>query len=210
MFEWSALVIFITATLVLLLTPGPAVLFIVARSLEQGKLAGLVSALGIAAGALIHVAFAAFGISELLTKSAVAFSVVKYAGAAYLIYLGIQSFRSQSKQVDMMTFQSQSLMTIFRQGFIVNLFNPKTALFFLSFLPQFIDPAAGNALGQVLTLGAIFVSIAIMTDSVFALAAGSVGDWLAGNKGMMRRQKQVSGVIYIGLGLLTAFGGRTK
>ncbi|HSD83688.1 MAG TPA: LysE family translocator, partial [Anaerolineae bacterium] len=148
MFNLPNLPVFLLAALILLLTPGPAVLYIVARSLDQGRLAGLVSVLSIEVGNSVHVLAAALGLSALLLSSALAFSVVKYLGAAYLIYLGLRRLLSRDAAQPTATLQRQSLRRIFRQGVVVAVLNPKTALFFLAFLPQFVDPARGSAAAQ--------------------------------------------------------------
>lgn len=207
MIDSTSLTIFITAALILLLTPGPAVLFIVARSLEQGRLAGVVSALGVGAAALIHVLVAALGLSALLMQSAVAFGVVKYLGAAYLVYLGIRTLRSKSDTSQIQTVGKSPLSRIFVQGFIVNLLNPKTALFFFAFLPQFVDPARGAVTPQVIFLGMTFVVMAITSDSMYALVAGSARQVIVGNQRLGKVQKNFAGVVYIGLGITTAFSG---
>ena len=139
----STLTIFIAAALALLVTPGPAVMYIVARSIDQGRLAGIVSVLGINTGALFHIAAASLGVSALLVSSALAFSAVKYLGAAYLIYLGIRTLLTPQPEVMTEAPPPQPLGQIFRQGVVVNLLNPKTALFFFAFLPQFADPEPG-------------------------------------------------------------------
>src|SRR5688572_21021917 len=157
--------LFVTAALALILTPGPVVVYVVTRSLNQGRKAGLVSVLGLELGNLVHVLAAALGLSALLLSSAVAFNLVKYLGAAYLIYLGIQKLRAK----DTLSEQApppDSLRRIFFQGIVVAILNPKTALFFFAFLPQFVNPAAGNVALQVLVLGAIMLSLATLSDTV--------------------------------------------
>ncbi|MEM7029452.1 MAG: LysE family translocator [Chloroflexota bacterium] len=207
MFDSTTLIIFITAALALLLSPGPAVLYIVARSLEQGRLAGIISTLGIAAAGVVHVTFAALGLSALLMQSAFIFSLVKYLGAAYLIYLGVRTLMRKPDQVSDIKFATQSLSKIFRQGFVVNLLNPKTALFFLAFLPQFVSPSQGSVTAQILILGAIFVGLALISDGLYALVAGTARQFLAGNPGFAKMQKRVAGIIYIALGVTTAISG---
>lgn len=208
MIETSALVVFMTAALVLLLTPGPAVLFIVARSLEQGRTAGVVSALGIGLAALVHVVVAALGLSALLMQSALAFSVVKYLGAAYLIYLGVRTLLGEAKMhTAELAVPRLSWRRILGQGFMVNLLNPKTALFFFAFLPQFVNPSQGSLTAQVIFLGLVFVVMAITSDSMYALVAGTVRQVLVGNEQLARWQKRFAGTVYIGLGLATAFSG---
>lgn len=208
MLEPGALLIFVTATFVLLITPGPAVLFIIARSLEQGRWAGIVSAVGVGAGSISHVMVAAAGLSMVLAQSALAFSVVKYLGAAYLIYLGIRTLLSKTTTTVNANFRPVPLRRVFGQGFVVQLFNPKVALFFLAFLPQFVTPAGGPITTQIIFLGAIFVLMAILSDSVYALVAGSVRGWLAGNRRWADFQRKFAGTVYIGLGVTTALTGR--
>ncbi|MDM8518586.1 LysE family translocator [Anaerolineales bacterium HSG6] len=210
MFDTASLIIFITAALALLLAPGPAVLYIVARSLEQGRMAGIVSAFGIALGAVVHVIFAALGLSALLLKSALAFSLVKYMGAAYLIYIGIQTLRKKTELNEVTEIETMSYSRIFTQGFIVNLLNPKTALFFLAFLPQFVSVERGVVAIQIILLGTIFVGLAIVSDSLYALIAGTARHLLVGNIAVARSQKYMSGSIYILLGLTTALSGNSK
>lgn len=204
MFNLPNLPVFLVAALVLLLTPGPAVLYIVARSLDQGRLAGLVSVLGIEVGNSVHVLAAAVGLSAVLLSSALAFSIVKYLGAAYLIYLGLRRLLARAAVQPAAGLQRQSLRRIFRQGVIVAILNPKTALFFLAFLPQFVDPSKGSATAQLLTLGCLFVLMAIVTDSLYALLAGTAGHWLKGTRSFARAERYVVGSVYIGLGVTAA------
>ena len=210
MFDLSTLIVFSAATLVFLISPGPAVIYIVARSMDQGRTAGIVSVLGINIGALVHVAAAALGLSALLVSSALAFNVVKFAGAAYLVYLGIQKLREKDNAPSLEHAETASLRRLFAQGFVVSLFNPKLAAFFLSFLPQFVDPARGSVETQVLVLGGIFVAMGILTDVGYALLAGTMGDWLRGNVRFLKAQRYVSGSILIGLGLAAAVSGGNR
>jgi threonine/homoserine/homoserine lactone efflux protein len=202
--------LFITASLALLLTPGPAVLYIVARSVDQGRKAGLVSVLGIEVGTLFHIAAAALGLSALLMSSALLFDIVKYLGAAYLIYLGIRKLMSKDEMAEIGVDKQQKLSQIFRQGVIVNVLNPKTALFFFAFLPQFVDPARGSVPLQMIMLGTIFVLLASTTDGLYALLAGTFGGWLKGNRRFMRVQRYVTGTVYIGLGVTAALSSSNK
>jgi threonine/homoserine/homoserine lactone efflux protein len=203
--------LFLTSALILLLTPGPAVLYVVARSVDQGRKAGLASVLGVELGNLCHAMGAALGVSAILLSSALAFNVVKYLGAAYLIYLGIRKFTAPVPAPDAApSFQPKSLRRIFSQGVVVSVLNPKTALFFFAFLPQFIDTSRGSAPAQMLFLGIIFVTMAACTDSLYALAAGTAGRWLRGSARYLRFEKYVTGTIYIGLGLVAAFSGGEK
>jgi threonine/homoserine/homoserine lactone efflux protein len=170
----------------------------------------LVSALGISVGCLFHTAAAAVGLSALLMSSAVAFSVVKYLGAAYLIYLGVQKLRSEEPAELSGNTRPVKLSRIFAQGIVVNVLNPKEALFFLAFLPQFVDPARGHVAGQILFLGVLLALLGITSDSLWALFAGTVADWLRGNARWMRTQRYVSGGMLISLGLATAFAGSSS
>ncbi len=202
----SALALFSLAALALIVVPGPAVLYIVARSVDQGQRAGVVSAFGIAVGGLVHVAAATVGISSLVVSSARAFELVKYAGAAYLIVLGIRRLLTR-EEVSEGDRDSAPLRAVFNQGVVVNVLNPKTALFFLAFLPQFVDPEAGSVALQTALLGAVFVVLALMSDSAYALLAGTLGTTLRRNVGFLRAQRWVSGSVFVGLGLATAVSG---
>ena len=206
----SQLILFMGAALALLLIPGPAVLYITARSASQGRTAGLVSVLAIESANFIQAAAAALGLSAILLSSALAFDVVKYLGAAYLIYLGIRKLMIADDGTESKEVQRESLSRIYWQGFAINLLNPKTALFFFAFLPQFIEPAKGNVVGQNLLLGAIFVGMAIMTDSLYALLASSLAGKLAGNKGFQKGGRYFAGLVYVGLGITTALTGAKK
>jgi threonine/homoserine/homoserine lactone efflux protein len=204
MFSLSNLSIFLLAALILLLTPGPAVLYIVARSLDQGRLAGFVSVLSIEVGNFVHVLAATLGLSAILVSSALAFSIVKYLGAAYLIYLGVRRLLASKIPQRPATLERQSLIRIFRQGVLVAILNPKTALFFFAFLPQFVDLSKSSLTLQLLTLGCLFVLMAIVTDSLYALLAGTVGQWLKGTRSFLRVERYLVGTVYIGLGVMAA------
>jgi threonine/homoserine/homoserine lactone efflux protein len=203
----SSLVLFMTGAILLLLVPGPAVLYITSRSIGLGRAAGLVSAMGIAVGTLVHVAAATLGLSALLVSSASAFTFVKYAGAAYLIYLGIRTLRSGDAAVADPSREQVSLHRVFGQGVLVNLLNPKTALFFLAFLPQFIDPTRGHATLQIFDLGVLFALMGWMSDSVWALVSGTFAEHIRGNARLRTTQRKVSGGALIALGLASAFSG---
>ncbi len=209
----AKLALFLTATLVLLVTPGPAVLYIVARSMSQGPRAGLASVLGVEVGNGVHAVGAALGLAALLASSALAFSVVKYLGAAYLIYLGVKKLlaREAAKETGGGTGRRHAppaaLRAIFAQGVVVAVLNPKTALFFLAFLPQFVDPARGSPTAQILVLGGLFVGLALLSDSAYALLAGTMGRWLWGHPRFVRGERYVSGSVYIGLGAIAALSG---
>ena len=198
--ELHTFLIFAAASAAFLAVPGPSVIYIVSRSLAEGRRAGVVSALGIQGGGLVHVIAATIGVSALLASSATAFSVVKYAGAAYLIYLGIRKLRHGEDEAEGVG-GPVPRRQLFWQGVIVNSLNPKTALFFLAFLPQFVDPDRGAVAPQVLALGVLFLVLATLSDSTYALVAGSVRGWLGERKRALAR---VSGCSYVGLGVLAA------
>lgn len=208
--EFSTLLLFMVAAGVLLVTPGPAVLYIVARSIDQGRLAGFVSTLGIGVGTLFHVAAAALGVSALLVSSALAFNIVKYLGAAYLIYLGVRTLLTRQEPTQPQAFVHKKLSHVFYQGVVVNLLNPKTALFFFAFLPQFANVERGNVALQILFLGTVLVVMGIFSDGLYALLAGTAGNWLRGNLGFLRAQRYFSGGVFIALGLTAALSGSGK
>lgn len=210
MIELSQLYFFIGASLALLLVPGPAVLYITARSANQGRLAGLVSVLAIETANFLQAVAATLGLSAILLSSALAFDLVKYLGAAYLIYLGIRRLIASDNGTSEGMGKRESLWRIYWQGFMVNLLNPKTALFFFAFLPQFVNPAKGNVTGQTLLLGALFVGMAIITDSFYALLASSLAERLKGNRHFQIRQRYFAGLVYVGLGITTALTGSKK
>jgi threonine/homoserine/homoserine lactone efflux protein len=211
MFESSQLYLFMIASLALLLTPGPAVLYIVARSINQGRMAGIVSVLGVETANFFHASAAALGLSAILLSSALAFDIVKYLGAAYLIYLGIRKIVVREDRAKTEVGKEESLSRIYSQGFVVNLFNPKTALFFFAFLPQFVNTSNGNITLQIFLLGIIFVVMAIITDSAYAIISSLIANQLNANQNFARNQRYFTGLIYIGLGVVTAFtGSRNK
>lgn len=201
--------LFIFAALALLLIPGPSVLYITTRSIDQGRVAGLVSVFGNALGTAILTVCAAAGLSAILASSAIAFNAVKYLGAAYLIYLGIRRLLSNEDETPAVV-QRAKLSKIYVQGIFVAVLNPKTALFLLAFLPQFVDVSRGHIGLQTLLLGLTLVGLGICTDSIYALLAGTIGNWLK-RKGTLRAgQRYVSGSIYLALGIASAFSGSGK
>jgi threonine/homoserine/homoserine lactone efflux protein len=206
--EGATLLVFSVAALALIVVPGPAVLYIVSQSIDRGRLAGFVSALGIAVGALVHVSAAAIGLSSILVSSATAFNVVKYAGAAYLVGMGIWTIARRREDAPVQERSERRLRRRFGQGVVVNVLNPKTALFFFAFLPQFVDPEQGSAALQIVVLGLIFVLIAVTSDSLWALAAGTASDRLRASRRFLSVQRYVSGSVFVGLGALTAAAKR--
>jgi threonine/homoserine/homoserine lactone efflux protein len=226
----TTLSVFTAAALVLLVVPGPAVLYVISRSVDEGRLAGVVSVLGVGAGSMVHVLAAVTGLSAVLASSSTAFTIVKYLGAAYLVWLGVRVLLSRDRAVppepnqgfvlrhravaagaeatsDSRSDRSAPLGHAFRQGAIVQVLNPKVALFFLAFLPQFVDPAVGPSAAQMALLGAVFVVLALLTDGMYALLAGTLGDWLRRSSSARRGLRRVSGAVYIGLGATAAVSG---
>ena len=203
----STFLLFGLAALGLLVIPGPAVLYIVTRSIHQGRAAGLVSVLGVATGSLVHVAAAALGLSAVLMSSAVAFEVVKLLGAAYLIWLGIRTLRGRDDEHLPERTEPAKLSRAYTQGVVVNVLNPKTALFFLAFLPQFVDPGAGRPAPQMLVLGALFVTLGVLSDGTYALVTSRLGEWLRTRRTFARNRRYVTGGVYIALGAVAALTG---
>ncbi len=205
----ATLALFVAASLALTLTPGPAVLYIVARSVEGGRPAGLASALGVGAGGLVHATLAAVGLSALLASSAAAFAVVKWLGAAYLIWLGLQRLLARDEEEAPTAVEPARLSRVFLQGAIVDVLNPKVALFFLAFLPQFVDPSGGAAWSQILVLGGVFVAVGLCTDGLYALLGSAAGGWLRRRSaGFREGERYVSGSVYLALGAATAVSGK--
>ncbi len=212
---WSLLTAFLAASFILAVTPGPGVFYIVTRSLAQGRRSGLASVAGVALGNLGNAIGASVGLAAVFAVSSVAFTAVKYAGALYLVYMGIQVLRSEAmpsglspeSEVRRKDLKSAQPWRIFRDGFLVALFNPKTAIFFAAFLPQFMGTT--TPMLQSVILGALFVAIAATTDTLYALAAGSIAPALARAKGF-RQGRYLTGGAFIGLGMMTAFAGRSS
>ncbi|MBK6851031.1 MAG: LysE family translocator [Burkholderiales bacterium] len=206
------LLAFLGASLALALTPGPGVLYIVARTLAQGRASGLASVAGVGLGNFANALLAAFGVAALLAVSALAFEALKWAGALYLIWLGLQQWRSAATlpALDTATVQIAPASTsrTLREGIVVSLLNPKTTLFFAAFLPQFISASGLGAMAQSVTLSALFVAIAACTDSAYVLLAAWVAPRLTRARGAQRWGKRAAGSAFIGLGLLTALSGR--
>ena len=206
----TTLLSFAAAALFLLLIPGPAVMYIVTRSAAQGRRAGLASVAGVHAGTSVHVAAAMVGLSAILVASATAFTVVKVAGAAYLVWMGIKSIRAGltgTGEVTASALEARPLRRVFLDGAVLNILNPKTAIFFLAFVPQFVDPKTDHPALSVGLLGAVFIGIGLCSDSSYALAGGWVGERLRSSPQLQRRKDIVAGTTFIGLGAVTAFTG---
>jgi RhtB (resistance to homoserine/threonine) family protein len=195
---------FILVVLVLFLIPGPAVLLTVSQSLKGGRKAGIYTGIGIAVADLIHTLAAVLGLSAILMTSALAFEIVKYLGAAYLIYIGISSIFEKRSNEQRPVVQKKSPSLSFRQAILVELLNPKTALFFLAFLPQFVRPDGPPVVMQLLTLGLTFVIMSILYTSLIAMLASYVAGWLQKRSMATTWQNKFVGIIYIGLGIQLA------
>jgi threonine/homoserine/homoserine lactone efflux protein len=208
----STYALFVAAALVLLLVPGPAVIYVVVRSVEGGRLTGLVSVLGVELGTLLHVVFAAAGLSAIVVSSAAAFSVVKWLGAAYLIWLGLKSILGRDGgDEETPSGGEANRFRVFSQSVLVQVLNPKVALFFLAFLPQFVDPSRGAAWIQVVVLGATLAILGLFTDGLYALLGGTAGEWVRKQRvgaGLRRAGRYVTGGVYIALGAVAAVSGK--
>ena len=202
---------FSLAALAILAVPGPAVVYIVTRSIHQGRAAGLASVLGIHVGTLVHLTAATVGLSAILVSSATAFAVVKLLGALYLVVIGIRTLlgRGDSEAIDPQLAPRRHRRDV-AEGVVVNVLNPKTALFFLAFLPQFVDPGRGEEWQQILVLGLTFIALGLVTDSIWALAAGSAGESLRHSRRWAQAQRYVSGSVFVVLGAVTALTGRPQ
>ncbi|WP_127522482.1 LysE family translocator [Mesorhizobium sp. Z1-4] len=208
MIDLTTLIAYIVIVTGFVFIPGPATLLTIARATSSGARAGLATGLGIAAGDIIHTFLAIVGISAIIAASAVLFSIIKYLGAAYLVYLGIKAFLAKAP-----TDMSSGILPVsprraFRQAILAEVLNPKTALFFLAFLPQFVNPQAGPVAVQLVTLGVIFVLLGLMSTVVFALGAGGLGNFLRRNPTVLRWQGKVVGGIYCALGVRLAMQDR--
>ncbi len=209
MSEASGFMLFVLASLALLVVPGPAVVYIVARSIDQGRWAGIVSALGLAVGSVVLVIAATFGVSAILATSPRAFDVLRYGGGAYLALLGIRTLAAKDRRFDDAAPEAVRLRRVFAEGIVVNLLNPKTALFFFAFLPQFVNPA-GRVRLQIALFGLTFSLMGVVTDSVYATVAGAVAGRLRNDRGFPRLRRIVTGSVYVGLGILAVLVHPTK
>ncbi len=198
--------LFLIASLILLLTPGPSVLYILSRSIEQGKKAGFISILGIGVGNIIHVIAATLGLSLIIMKSIFLFNVIKAIGAAYLVYLGIKAFRQKTDfNFGNTNLDEVNLKNIFIDGVIVNVFNPKTAMFFLAFIPQFLNVGYGRITLQTLFYGLSYSILALLTDAIYVLLSAKVRDAIRKSIKFRLYQKYIIGSVYLILGFLTLF-----
>jgi threonine/homoserine/homoserine lactone efflux protein len=202
--DGSTLLLFAAASLALLAVPGPAVIYVVTRSLDQGRTAGIVSVLGVETGTFAYALAAAAGLTGLIAASEIGFTVVRYAGAAYLVYLGVRKLLEREEPADALP---SARSRLFLKGAVVQLLNPKIAIFFLAFLPQFVDSSRGPIAVQILVLGTVFTLLAVLSDGAYVLLAGAVGGWLRSGRRARRRLAKLSGGVYIGLGVSAALSG---
>ena len=200
----STYALFIVTCLALLAIPGPAVLFVVSRSIDQGRRAGLASVLGITTGTVVHVTMAAVGLSSLILASRVAFDGVRYVGAAYLIYLGIRRLLTRRVEETEEDHAPRTARDLYRQGLIVNLLNPKTIVFVFAFIPQFVDLGAGHVWFQIMALGLTFATLGLLSDSTYAFVAGTIADRLRGTPLIARVERWFGGTVLIALGITSA------
>lgn len=200
----STYAVFLATGMVLLAVPGPAVLYVVTRSIEMGRSGGIASVAGITTGTFVHVALAAAGLSSLVLASRTAFDAVRYVGAAYLVLLGARRLLTRPHGLMEEERAPRTRRRAYTQGVIVNLTNPKTIVFVFAFVPQFVDPAARHVWLQVLVLGASFACLGFLSDSAYALAAGAVADRLRGSRKIARLERWFGGSVLLGLGVAAA------
>lgn len=205
---YGILLSFAAATSILVMLPGPNLLYIIGNGISGGRRAALASAVGVELGTMVHVIAAAVGLSTILQSSALAFTAVKYLGVAYLAHLGIKALRAAPNDEPDLAAAPQPTTRIMVRGLVVNVLNPKVSLFFLAFLPQFVDPQQGSPTRQILVLGAVFFAIALTIDLVYALGSGALGRWLGRRPKLFRRQERIAGVVYLVLaGIAAGQGG---
>jgi threonine/homoserine/homoserine lactone efflux protein len=211
--QGATLLIFMTATLALNVTPGPDMLYVVARASSEGRRAGLIGAFGIAGGILLHIAALAAGLATVLATQPVAYNAVRVAGALYLCWLGVKNIRHRADEVGPAPVSAAARGKIFIQGVFTSALNPKIALFFLAFLPQFVDSAKGHVVGQIVFLGVLFVISGTTVNLVVAFSIASIGNWLQLRHASARRRaltfvRQATGVLFIAIGVRIAFASR--
>ena len=209
--DLSTLLLFMVAAGIVVAIPGPNHLYIITRNVSQGRSAGLTSAAGVETGTLVHIAAAALGLSSIIASSALAFSVIKYAGAAYLIFLGLRTLLRRPKPLDQQigSRSADQLPKVYREGILVNVLNPKVALF-LAFLPQFIDTNSGLAALQIIVLGLVMSLMGMASDIVYALTGGALRNLLERRPRFLQAQRYVTGTVYLGLGAAAALAGGTR
>lgn len=209
MISLNEFLVFALASLILNITPGNDMLYVATRSTAQGVKAGIISSLGIAVGCVVHLVAAVVGLSTVIANSTLAFDIIKYAGAAYLIYLGIKSLLSRQNKFDVANkVERRSLTKLFWQGAFTNVLNPKVALFFLAFLPQFIHPERGDAATQIMLLGLWFNTSGTIVNVIVAALFGRLGNWLGDKQSFITWQNRITGTLLIALGIKVALSSR--
>ncbi len=206
------LLAFVVIAVVLIVVPGPSVLFVVTRSLTLGRSAGVATVVGNAAGVYVQVIAVAFGLGAVVQESIAVFTAIKLVGAAYLVHLGVQAFRGRRSLAAALDepVEPKLLRRILADGFVVGMFNPKVIVFFMAVLPQFVDPGSGSVVVQLLTLGAIFCAIALACDSAWALLAGAARSWLVSSPRRLSAIGGAGGLVMVGLGAGLAVSGRPR
>jgi len=202
--EFSTLLTFLGAAIILTLMPGPDNLFVLAQSITQDKKAGIATSLGLCTGLLVHIGAAVLGISAIVYQSTVIFSIVKFAGAAYLLYLAWQSFRAKDDPFILEQQHRQSFILLYRKGILMNILNPKVSLFFLALLPQFVNPMHGHVALQMLILGMVFLVQALILFSLFSIFAGKVRNIIIGKPAIAKRLNMIQGVLFTIIGIKIA------
>jgi threonine/homoserine/homoserine lactone efflux protein len=192
---------FFTAAVVLALAPGPDNIFVLTQSALRGRIAGLAVTFGLCTGLIVHSSAVALGIAVIFQTSAMAFTILKFIGAAYLLYLGWQAFRASAVKIARQTDGDTNLWKLYRRGIIMNITNPKVSIFFLAFLPQFADPSRGSISLQILLLGGLFILATILIFGVIALLAGTLGQWLNQSDGAQKILNIIAGCVFVGLAL---------
>ena len=204
------LLAFAAAALALVVIPGPNLMYIITRGIQQGRRAAVVSSLGVQAGMVVHILLATFGLGAVVARSPVLYDVIKYAGAGYLVWIGVAHLRKRHIAIDEAALRPVSTRHLFLHGFAINMLNPKVILFVLALLPQFVDPSRGSTVAQMLVLGSVFIGVALVSDTTYALASGSLGVWLRGHPGSARHRDRASGIVYLALGVLVALTGSSS
>ncbi|BBW98832.1 LysE family translocator [Geobacillus icigianus] len=199
---------FFSVAVLLTLAPGPDILFVIAQSLSQGKQAGIATALGLCTGLLVHISAATFGVSAIIYQSALAFAVVKYAGAGYLLYLAWQAFHEKDAGLALGRQEQLALRSLYKKGILMNVLNPKVSLFFLALLPQFVDPSAGRVPQQMLLLGAVFLIQALAVFTLVSIGAEKLRHWLLSNERIARQIQWLKGILFAAIGIQIAFSER--
>ncbi|AGE23474.1 lysine exporter protein [Geobacillus sp. GHH01] len=207
--EIEVILSFFGVAILLTLAPGPDILFVIAQSVSQGKWAGIATALGLCTGLLVHISAAVLGVSAVMYQSALAFAIVKYAGAAYLLYLAWQAFREQDEGLAFGRQKPMAYASLYKKGIVMNVLNPKVSLFFLALLPQFVHPSAGQVPRQMLLLGVIFLVQALVVFTLVSIGAEKLRHWLLSNERIARRINWLKGILFAAIGIQIAFSERS-